>query len=49
MASIAVGNPQVKNMVCCDNLPQMLRIAKERICSSSVEFLEIPIQGLQYD
>lgn len=49
MASIAVGNPQVKNMICCDNSPQMLRIAKERICSSNVEFLEIPIQGLQYD
>ncbi len=49
MASIAVGNHQVKNIVCCDNSPQMLRIAKERICSSSVEFLEIPIQGLQYD
>lgn len=49
MASIAVGNPQVKNMVCCDNSPQMLRIAKERISSYSVEFLEIPIQGLQYD
>lgn len=49
MASIAVGNPGVKNMVCCDNSPQMLRIAKERIRSSSVEFLEIPIQGLPYD
>lgn len=49
MGSIAVENPRVKNMVCCDNSPQMLRIAKERICSPRVEFLEIPIQGLQYD
>lgn len=49
MAGIAIKNPQVKNMICCDNSPQMLRIAKEHICSPSVEFLEIPIQGLQYD
>ena len=49
MARIAIKNPQVKNMVCCDNSPQMLRIAKERICSSNMEFLQIPIQSLGYD
>ncbi len=49
MADIAIGNPRVKNMVCCDKSPQMLRMAKERICSSRVEFLEIPIQGLLYN
>lgn len=47
MASVAVQNLQVKNMVCCDDSPKMLKIAKERI--SNVEFLEIPIQNLQYD
>lgn len=49
MASVAVENLQVKNMVCCDDSPKMLKIAKERIYSSNVEFLEIKIQNLQYN
>lgn len=49
MASIAIENSQLKNMVCCDSSPQMLKIAKERICSPSVDFTEIQIQELQYD
>lgn len=40
MASIVSSNPQVENMVCCDNSLQMLRIAKVCICFSNVEFLE---------
>lgn len=49
MANIAVKNLQVKNMVCCDNSPQMLKIAKEHICSSKVDFLETSIQNLEYN
>lgn len=49
MADIAVKNLQVKNMVCCDNSPQMLKIAKEHICSSKVDFLETSIQNLEYN
>lgn len=49
MADMAIRNLQVKNMICCDNSPQMLRIAKERVCSSKVEFRETLIQNLQYD
>lgn len=32
MADVAVRNLQVKKMICCDNSPQMLKIAKERVC-----------------
>lgn len=49
MARIAVENPRVENIVCCDNSPQMLRLVKERICSPRVEFLEISVHGLKYD
>lgn len=49
MADIAVKNLQIKNMVCCDNSPQMLKIAKKHICSSKVDFSEVSIQNLQYD
>ena len=49
MADMAVKNLQVKNMVCCDNSPQMLKMAKEHICSSKVDFLETSIQNLEYN
>lgn len=49
MASIAVKNLMVKHMICCDSSSEMLGIAKERICSRSVEFKKIPVQRLQYD
>lgn len=49
MAGMAIRNLQVKNIVCCDNSSQMIKIAKENVCSSKVDFLEIPIQKLQYD
>ena len=49
MADMAIRNLQVENMVCCDNSPQMLKIAKERICSLKVDFRETLIQNLQYD
>lgn len=49
MADIAIQNLPVKNMLCCDHSPQMLKIAKERIGCSNVEFLETSIQNLRYD
>ena len=49
MADMAIRNIQVENMTCCDNSPQMLKIAKERACSSKVDFRESLIQNLQYD
>lgn len=49
MADMAIRNLQVENMICCDNSPQMLKIAKERICSSKIDFRETLIQNLQYD
>ena len=48
MAGIAVKNLQIKKMVCCDNSPQMLKIAKKHICSSQVDFSEVSIQNFQY-
>ena len=49
MADIAVKNFQLKNMVCCDNSPQMIKIAKEHICSSNIDFLETSIQNFEYN
>ncbi len=49
MADLAIKNLQVKKMICCDNSPQMLKIAKERVGSSKVEFRDAFIQNLQYD
>ena len=49
MADMAIRNLQVENMICCDNSPQMLKIAKERVCSLKVDFRETLIQNLQYD
>ena len=49
MADMAIRNLQVENMICCDNSPQMLKIAKERVCSSNIDFRESLIQNLLYD
>ncbi|RKI43000.1 class I SAM-dependent methyltransferase [bacterium D16-51] len=49
MADMAIRNLQVENMVCCDNSPQMLKIAKERVCSLKVDFRKVLIQNLQYN
>lgn len=49
MADMAIRRLPVKNMVCCDNSPQMLEIAKKHICSSKVDFWETPIQNLRCD
>lgn len=49
MADMAIRNLPVEHMICCDSSPQMLRIAKERICSSKVDFREARIQNLQYE
>lgn len=49
MADMAIRNLQVENMICCDSSPQMLKIAKERVCSLKVDFRETLIQNLQYD
>ncbi len=48
MASMAVKNVQIENMICCDNSPKMLKMAKERVCYPNVDFLEIPIHNLHY-
>ena len=44
MADTAVKELQIKNIVCCDNSTQMLKIAKKHICSSKVDFSEVSIQ-----
>lgn len=49
MADMAIRNLQVENMICCDNSPQMLKIAKERVRSSNIDFRESLIQNLLYD
>ena len=49
MADMVIRNLQVENMICCDNSPQMLKIAKERVCSPKVDFQKTLIQNLQYD
>ena len=48
MADMAIRHLQVENMICCDDSPQMLKIAKERVCSLKVDFRETLIQNLQY-
>ena len=48
MADMAIRKLQVKSMVCCDNSPQMLKIAKAYVCSSRVDFVETSIQKLEY-
>lgn len=49
MADMAIKNLQVENMICCDDSLQMLKIAKERVCSSKVDFRKVLIQNLQYN
>ncbi len=38
MADLAIKNLQVENMICCDNSPQMLKIAKERVVFQKLNF-----------
>ena len=38
MADMAIRNLPVKKMVCCDNSPQMLKIAKERVVFQKLNF-----------
>lgn len=49
MADMAIRELPVKKMVCCDNSPQMLKIAKKQIHSPEVDFWKTPIQNLQCD
>lgn len=49
MADMAIRSFQMENLICCDNSPQMLKIAKERVCSSKVDFRESLIQNLHYN
>ena len=49
MADMAIRNLQVKNMICCDNSLQMLKMAKEHVRSSKVDFSETSIQNLKYE
>ena len=49
MADMAIRELPVKKMVCCDNSPQMLKIAEKQIRSPEVDFWKTPIQSLQCD
>lgn len=49
MAKVAFEQCNVKRMICTDNSSAMLEVARQKISSSYVEFLKLPIEEINYD
>lgn len=49
MAEVALEQCNVEKMICTDNSSAMLEVARQKISSSYVEFLELPMEGIDYD
>lgn len=49
MAEVAFEQCNVEKMICTDNSSAMLKVAKQKINFSSVEFLNLPIEEINYD
>lgn len=49
MAEVAFEQCNVEKMICTDNSSAMLKVAKQKINFSSVEFLSLPIEEINYD
>lgn len=49
MAKVAFEQCNVEKMICTDNSSAMLKVAKQKINFSSVEFLNLPIEEINYD
>lgn len=48
MAKVALEQCNMEKMVCTDNSSAMLKVAKSKISSSYVEFLKLPMEGIDY-
>lgn len=49
MAEVALEQCNVEKMICIDNSSAMLEVARQKIRSSYVEFLKLPMEGIDYD
>lgn len=49
MAKVALEQCNVEKMICTDDSSAMLEAARQKISSSYVEFLKIPIKEINYD
>lgn len=49
MAEVALEQCNVEKMICTDNSSAMLEAARQKISSSYVEFLKLPMEGIDYD
>ena len=49
MAKVALEQCNVEKMICTDHSSAMLEVARQKIDFSSVEFLKLPIEEIDYD
>ncbi len=49
MAKVALEQCNVEKMICTDRSSAMLEVARQKISSSYVEFLKLPMEGIDYD
>lgn len=49
MAKVALEQCNIEKMICTDNSSAMLEVARQKISSSYVEFLKLPIKEINYD
>lgn len=49
MSKVAFEQCNVEKMICTDNSSAMLKVARQKINFSSVEFLNLPIEEINYD
>lgn len=49
MAEVVFKQCNVEKMICIDNSSAMLEVARQKISSSYVEFLKLPIEEVNYD
>lgn len=48
MAKVALEQCNIEKMICADNSSAMLEVARQKISSSYVEFLKLPIKEINY-
>lgn len=49
MAEVVLEQCNVEKMICTDNSSAMLEAARQKISSSNVEFLKLPMEEIDYD
>lgn len=49
MAEVGLEQCNVEKMICTDNSSAMLEVARQKISSSYVEFLKLPVKRMDYD